>query len=216
MNNSMRALTAFSLASALPASAALVSIGNLGSFGVNEGQNIVGDTATGSNNADNYTGLTFAGSNWGNELVFGFTLTETAVISGTLNSASGDPDTFLLNSLSTTPDPSDPLRNLADGGIGNPAFLDGPFGTTETYGVFPAGDYFVALGGFNTGFGDGFSVTAGGEAGDFIFNHAGGTESGSSNPDETVWFSFGVAVAEPGSSLLVALSGLALLRRRRR
>ncbi|MFP6880682.1 MAG: DVUA0089 family protein, partial [Roseibacillus sp.] len=77
------------------------------------------------------------------------------------------------------------------------------------------GDYYVALGGWNSAFGDGFGATGGGEAGDFVLNYPNGVETGSHLAGEITWFSFAI-VPEPGTLSLLAFSGLALLRRRRR
>ncbi|MFP6867643.1 MAG: PEP-CTERM sorting domain-containing protein [Roseibacillus sp.] len=77
------------------------------------------------------------------------------------------------------------------------------------------GDYYVALGGWNSAFSDGFGATGGGEAGDFVLNYPNGVETGSHLAGEITWFSFAI-VPEPGTLSLLAFSGLALLRRRRR
>ncbi len=79
------------------------------------------------------------------------------------------------------------------------------------------GDFYVALGGWgsDSAFSDEFGASGGGEAGDFVLNYPNGVETGSHLAGEITWFSFAIT-PEPGTLSLLAFSGLALLRRRRR
>lgn len=86
---------------------------------------------------------------------------------------------------------------------------------TAFLGLDP-GTYFVALGGFNTAYGaTDFGVTAGTAAGNYELAINGNLlDSGSLGTGEIQWFSFTVVPA-PGAAGLLALGGLAAVRRRR-
>ena len=58
-----------------------------------------------------------------------------------------------------------------------------------------AGTWFVALGGYNTVYGDGFAVTAGSAGGGYTLNHPLGMETGALNSGEVIWFRFGIGTA---------------------
>ncbi|MFP6878110.1 MAG: PEP-CTERM sorting domain-containing protein [Roseibacillus sp.] len=77
------------------------------------------------------------------------------------------------------------------------------------------GNYYVALGGWNSRFLSAFGAVGGEYAGDFVLNYPNGVETGSHLAGEITWFSFAIT-PEPGTLSLLAFSGLALLRRRRR
>jgi hypothetical protein len=300
MKRSLRAL-ALVTAATVPANAALVSSVNLGSFGAGGSANVTGDTATGANNADYYLDIANATLNWGNELVYEFSVTESVILQATLNSQGGDVDTFLLSGLGTDVDgarnyatdgllavfldgaptesygvitagtyylsieaygagattsfdldldflssvvPAPPSIDLGILGVASQAFRIDSFGTAfdtelavfnatgdlilsndDAGGVFQSelnlvagldeGDFYVALGGYNSAFSDGFGATGGGDSGDFVLNFPNGVETGSHLSGEITWFSFAIT-PEPGTLSLLAFSGLALLRRRRR
>ncbi|MGI9243737.1 MAG: hypothetical protein ACR2RV_23270 [Verrucomicrobiales bacterium] len=307
------------LAAPLSSEAALVVTANLGSVGVGSSINITGDTSTGANNANTYhsAGLN-PYANWGNELVYQFTLTEAATISLTTNSRTGDPDFILLDGLRTATNskgkqdatdglgflfldgeppesgtfgevgagtyylsvdtfvgldgsitPSDsifdidmsfeapPAESLGFTDLGiigdesDPVVLntfgsdfDTELGLYDSVGnllssndnsggfaqseigpeLLGEGEYFVALGGFDTDFGDMFEVTPGSKTGDFRMNYSAGisgTESGvidSSNPIS--WFRFEIGsssrVPDTGATALfclLAFGGLRLIKR---
>ncbi len=144
MKRSLRAL-AFITAATVPANAVLVSSANLGSFAAGGSANVTDDTATGANNADYYLGISNAGANWGNELVYEFSVTESVILQATLNSQGGDVDTFLLSGLGTDVDGA---RNYATDGL-LAVFLDGA--PTESYGVITAGTYYLSIEAYGAG-----------------------------------------------------------------
>jgi hypothetical protein len=76
-----------------------------------------------------------------------------------------------------------------------------PNGTSQIGRRLSAGNDYAAIGGYNTTWSAGFGAAAGGEA-------------GAAGAGEVVWFSLGI-VPEPSTIVLFALSGLALLHRRR-
>lgn len=76
------------------------------------------------------------------------------------------------------------------------------------------GTYYLAVGGFNTLFSDGFAVGGGANAGNIAGQVNGTAFQGAINPDEVFWVSFEV-VPTPGAASLLALAGFAGLRRRR-
>jgi hypothetical protein len=76
------------------------------------------------------------------------------------------------------------------------------------------GDYYLALGGWNSAFGDSFSAVGGASSGSFQLNHPNGTMAGTSASGELEWFSFSI-IPEPGMPTLLVFSACALLLRRR-
>lgn len=78
------------------------------------------------------------------------------------------------------------------------------------------GTYYIALGGFNTIYGaTGFGVTAGNANGDYLLNLGGAQVSaGTLGAGQIQWYSFEIVPA-PGAAGLLALGGLAAVRRRR-
>ena len=85
----------------------------------------------------------------------------------------------------------------------------------------PAGEYYLALGGFNTGFGPlGFDAVpfAGSAGGDYLLNYPAGTTARVLDGETVQFFSFTVGVPEPtaaGLAGLTALFGGCLIGRRR-
>jgi hypothetical protein len=94
-----------------------------------------------------------------------------------------------------------------DGGDGLQSLLDVPSG-------LPAGDYWVGLGEFNTTYEDGFVLNPGDSGGDWILNYNGQSTSGVLAEGAGQFFRFTV-VPTPGAASLLALGGLAAVRRRR-
>ena len=78
----------------------------------------------------------------------------------------------------------------------------------------PAGDYFLALGSFDTEFADGFGFTAGDEGGAFRLTVNGNTTTGTQAVGETGLFRFTVVPA-PSTAALALLAGGVAIRRRR-
>lgn len=80
----------------------------------------------------------------------------------------------------------------------------------------PVGHYFLALGGWDTGFAGAFGVDAplDSDSGDFVLNYPGGLEGDFIAAGEVSWFAFGI-IPEPSTMLLLGLAGLGVLRRRR-
>ena len=78
------------------------------------------------------------------------------------------------------------------------------------------GDYWVALGGFNTTFGDGFGAIADSSSadGNGVLNYNGQTTTAAVGAGEVQWFRFTVTPATSSIALL-GLGGLAMTRRRR-
>ncbi len=105
------------------------------------------------------------------------------------------------------------LANIDDTFGGNPGTsqLELPQGLSE-------GRYYIALTGYNAVFSDGYGVDLntpqGSEGGAYTFAIAGRQFNGTHAPDTVTWFSFGV-VPSPGSGGVLALAGLAVVRRRR-
>lgn len=296
------------LAAAGTANAQMVVNEDLGTLGFGS-LNLVNDTANGANNATLYEGITNPVLNWGNEYVYQFTLTGNSLVSLFLNSATNDPDFFLLDGLAVAPDLSGTGKPAAQNGLAY-AFLDFP-PEGQTMGLFGAGtyflsvdafngadpgdgtnsafdldliidaappppssfidlgaiasdtdsftidsfgsdfdtelglynnmgilldtnddagglqselavsnlaqgDYWVALGGFNTNYGDGFDATAdaGSAGGNAVLNYNGQTTNTAVASETVQWFHFNVTPA-PSSIALLGLGGLAMARRRR-
>ncbi len=75
------------------------------------------------------------------EFVFAFALEQESIVS--LSSdffASGDPDSFLLNSLET----DDEVSPEATGWLAS-AYLDGALGSTQSFGILDSGTYFLSV-----------------------------------------------------------------------
>jgi hypothetical protein len=100
-----------------------------------------GDTATGANNCDTYTA---AGGidTWGNELVFQFTVRQTACIGVTSVALGGDPDLFLLNGLGTEVNAAGLLD--ATGALAF-ALLDGAVPQSENLAIVEPGTYYISV-----------------------------------------------------------------------
>lgn len=84
-------------------------------------------------------------------------------------------------------------------------------------GSLPNGTYYVALGGYNTGFATGFAVTAGTASGNAQITVSNGTDTltggGALASGQIQWYCF--TVPTPGSLALLGLGGLVAGRRRR-
>ena len=126
----------------LPASADLIVEQVLGPLEIGSTISIRGDTATGNNNADTYFAVDSTdGPNWGNELVFRFTITQEASIWLTFNSLTGDPDAFLLSDINTSTDSSSG-KDVATGSLSY-LFLDSA--PTGSFGTFLPGTYYLSI-----------------------------------------------------------------------
>lgn len=99
------------------------------------------------------------------------------------------------------------IANDDDGGNGTQSLID-------FAGGLPAGDYYVALGEFNTTFADGFSASGGDASGDWVIDANGSTSGGTLGTGEIQFLRFTV-VPTPGAVGLLGLAGLAGVRRRR-
>jgi hypothetical protein len=133
--------------------AVLVSSGTLGTFALGGSANIIGDIATGANNADWDPGVV-SSLDRRNELVYEFSTSETLLAQVTSNTLTGDPDFFLLSNLDTTPDGA---LNLADGALGA-TFLDGALGATESLYLITAGTYFLSIDSYGVGTSASFDI----------------------------------------------------------
>ena len=106
---------------------------------------VAGDTATGANNADYYANTVNAEGNWGNELVYEFQLNEPLLVDLTLSDTTGDPDFFLLSGLATAVDGG---KNAALDDL-DVLFLDDVLPDTATFGLLPAGTYYLSIDAFS-------------------------------------------------------------------
>ncbi len=77
----------------------------------------------------------------------------------------------------------------------------------EFLGGLAAGDYYVALGGFNTTYLDAFGAVPGGASGNWIVTANGVSQDGVLSADSIQWFRFQV-VPEPAGCLLMLVGGL--------
>ena len=76
------------------------------------------------------------------------------------------------------------------------------------------GNYYIAVGGFNTTFGDFWTASPGGANGDYTLTIDGSTVASSTLASGTVhWYCF--TIPTPGSAMLLGMGGLVALRRRR-
>ncbi len=117
---------------------------DLGSLDIGSTTPITGDTATGANNVDIYfTDNSSETFNWGNELVFQFTLASDAFVSLTSNTLTGDPDAFLLSGLGTSVEPVTG-KQIATGAISF-VFLDSVPPATGSFGFLIAGTYYISI-----------------------------------------------------------------------
>lgn len=102
-------------------------------------------TIGGRNNASIFDGLgTSADGNWGNEIVYRFEIEENSLITLTPITTTGDPDFILLDSLTTAVHPPTG-KNIATAVAA--VFLDGS--APESFGVLPAGVYFLSVESWN-------------------------------------------------------------------
>lgn len=106
--------------------------------------NLMGDTASGANNADYYANTANSDGNWGNELVYQFELGESALVDLTLNGTSGDPDFFLLLDLTTQVENG---KNAALFDLDS-LFLDDALPDTASFGLLPSGAYYLSVDAF--------------------------------------------------------------------
>ncbi|MBB06790.1 MAG: hypothetical protein CMN03_00795 [Roseibacillus sp.] len=139
MKTSLSALALLSLGYS-QAFGALVVNEDLGVLGLG-GVNLVGNTADGEDNAQSYTGFLPQGGWAGSEWVFQFAIEQERVVSLTSNALTGDPDTFLLNSLETVDNEG---NQEATGGL-LAAFLDGAPPETRDFGTLNPGTYFLSV-----------------------------------------------------------------------
>ncbi len=292
MKNTLTIAAVVALAGA--ASAQLVVESDLGTLPIGV-TNIMGDTATGANNASGYAGFTNPALTWTNELVYQFDLASSALLTLDFLSDVPDTDTFILDGLSVTGGMADnALASLFLDGGAESIFLGagtyyvsvdtfGGAGATPTSSVFdlnidvatvsapnadfalgavatdqdvfsvdlagsdfdteigifdsdgfllasnddargltseilglqlPAGEYYMAIGEFNTTYGDGFQANPGDAAGTYAGQINGTQFSGDLGAGEIVWGTFNVTPA-PGAAALLGLAGIAGLRRRR-
>lgn len=153
-------VTATLLAGLLPATADYVVDVDLGTLALGD-TSISGTTAQvpnpnappatigGNNNSIWFQGLPLqTNTNWGNELVFQFTLAEPGIVS-IVKTADfvNDPDFFLLDGLTTSVDPGTG-KTSAENGIGF-AFLDAAVGETTTLGALRDGTYYLTVENFD-------------------------------------------------------------------
>jgi hypothetical protein len=133
----------------------------------------------------------------------------------------GGPGNYIIDSLGSNFDTELGLYDQAGNLISNNDDFGGlqslinVSADTAFLGLNP-GEYFIALGGFNTAYGaTDFAVTAGTAAGDWDLSVNGQLlESGALASGEIQWFKFTVVPA-PGALALLGLGGLAAARRRR-
>ena len=141
--SSIAILTTFSL----PGYADLIVTQDLGILEIGSTTSITGDTATGTNNADTYFPVVSPEDpNWGNELVFQFTLTSEASVSLTSNALTGDPDAFLLSGTGTEVDPLSG-KKIATGSLSF-LYLDSAPPANGSFGTFIPGTYYLSVDSF--------------------------------------------------------------------
>lgn len=123
------------------ANADLVVTEDLGVLKVGSSTAFNGNTSTGANNCDTYTA---AGGidTWGNEIVFQFTVRQTACIQVTSVALGGDPDLFLLDDLGTEVNAAGLLD--ATGALAF-ALLDGAVPQSANLAIVEPGTYYISV-----------------------------------------------------------------------
>jgi hypothetical protein len=105
----------------------------------------------------------------------------------------------------------DTLLGVFDGDGFLVGFSDDEDGTFQSQVDFaeglPAGEYYVALGGFDTSYQNGYIVEPqpGSEGGDYVLNYPGGPATGMLATEQAQWFRFAVAVPEPATWALLVI-----------
>lgn len=123
----------------LPASAAVLGGLDLGIFAPGQEVLVRGDSREGANEFEFYQGATAPSGNWGNEVLFEFSLRESAMLTLSPRSLGGDVDFFLLtgrgaNVVGGKSAATDTIRY---------AFLD--FGGPEHLGMLAPGRYLLSV-----------------------------------------------------------------------
>ncbi|MFP6873016.1 MAG: hypothetical protein VCA55_05840 [Verrucomicrobiales bacterium] len=126
------------------ANADLVVTEDLGVLKAGSSTAFNGNTATGANNCDTYTAARGIVT-WGNEIVFQFTVRQTACIQVTSVALGGDPDLFLLNSLETEVNAAGLID--ATGALAF-AFLDEAVPQSEKIAIVEPGTYYLSVDSF--------------------------------------------------------------------
>lgn len=104
---------------------------------------IMGTTVGGPNNAQNYRGLTNTAAFWGAERVFQFTLTQPSDINLTSVALTGDPDFFIIGSLTTEFDGVVGGQTATD--AISASFLDAGPPETAAVGILAPGTYYLVV-----------------------------------------------------------------------
>ena len=136
-------------------------LGTLGAGSVD----LVGDTGAGADNAQGYTAVGTVAGGWAsNEWVYQFSIGQDLVVTITSNSVVGDPDAFLLDSLET----ADNGGNRDATGALVSAYLDGIPPETVSFGILPAGTYYISVDAWGTGVNAEFDFTL--DLSEFVLN----------------------------------------------
>ncbi len=136
-------------------------LGTLGAGSVD----LVGDTGAGADNAQGYTATGTVPGGWAsNEWVYQFSIDQDVVVTITSNSVVGDPDAFLLDSLET----ADNEGNRDATGALVSAFLDGTPPQAASFGILPAGTYYISVDAWGTGVNAEFDFTL--DLSEFVLN----------------------------------------------
>ena len=150
-------------ATSLP-SVGLVVNKDLGTLGVGS-VDLVGDTGAGADNAQGYTAVGTVPGGWAsNEWVYQFSIDQDLIVTITSNSVVGDPDAFLLDSLET----ADNEGNRDATGALVSAFLDGAPPETVSFGILPAGTYYISVDAWGAGLNAEFNFTL--DFSEFVLN----------------------------------------------